>query len=276
MNANSLREKVEETKKFLLVELAKYKKPVADISFGKDSMVLLWLLRSIDCRCPIVFYTSPWFPKKYDFARWVIAEFGLEVYDYPPMRTSMLYGKGIPAFCDEFMTSPVTTVAVPKNIIEYQDGDDERKFMCGAAFFMRPCGTLIYPWDVAIVGHKDTDHDQIYGDVPLHTRVLYRDSGPDYIYPLKDWTDDDIWDFIHAVGVPVQPDRYDRAKREELADKTFNSDYFEACIRCVDARHHGEKVFCPKMKQEIINVSDKVPKFDQKFEYFGVEKDGEE
>src|SRR4029077_5075086 len=159
MHANSLSEKVEETKTFLRTELAKYKKPVANISFGKDSMVLLPLLREIEALYPIVFYTSPWFPRKYDFARWVITQLNLEVYDYPPMRTSMLYGKGIAAFCDEFMTSQVTTVAVPKNIVEYQDGDDEAKFICGVGFFTRPCGTFVYPWDVAIVGHKDTDSD---------------------------------------------------------------------------------------------------------------------
>jgi 3'-phosphoadenosine 5'-phosphosulfate sulfotransferase (PAPS reductase)/FAD synthetase len=273
MLAKLLNEKIEETKRFLIEELAKYKKPVANVSFGKDSMVMLHLLREIQAFYPIVFYTSPWFPRKYDFARWVIATLDLEVYDYPPMRTSMLYGKGIAAFCDEFMTSQVTTVAVPKNIVEYQDGDDQSRFICGISFFTRPVGTLVYPWDVAIVGHKDTDSDQIYGDVPLHTRVLYRDAGPDYIYPLKEWTDTDIWDYTDYYQIPTQPDRYDRAKRQELADKTFNSDYFEACIRCVDARKAGQMVFCPKIQKEISNISDKVQTFDQKFEYFGVKEE---
>ena len=273
MLEKSLRDKVEETKEFLRSELAKYKKPVANVSFGKDSMVMLHLLRAVGIFPQIVFYTSPWFPRKLDFARWVIAELDLEVYDYPPIRTSMLYGKGIAAFCDEFQTSSVTTVAVPKNIVEYQEGDDESKFICGVGFFTRPCGTFCYPWDVAIVGHKDTDSDQIYGDVPLHTRVLYRDAGPDYIYPLKEWTDTDVWDYTEAYQIPVQPDRYDRETRVELADKTFNSDYFEACIRCVDARKAGQRVFCPKLKTEIMNVSEKVQKFEQKFEYFGVKEE---
>ena len=273
MQENSLKEKVEETKNFLITELAKYKKPVANISFGKDSMVMLHLLREIGSLPPIVFYTSPWFPAKYDFARWVIANLNLEVYDYPPMRTSMLYGKGIAAFCDEFMTSQVTTVAVPKNIIEFQDGDDPDKFLCGVGFFTRPVGTFVYPWDVALVGHKDTDSDQIYGDVPLRTRVLYRDAGPDYLYPLKEWTDADVWDYIELYRIPVQPDRYDRIARKELPDKTANSDYFEACIRCVDARRAGQKVFCPKLKTEIQNVSEQIRKFEQKFEYFGVKEE---
>lgn len=275
MREKLLNDKIEETKTFLRTELAKYKKPVANISFGKDSLVLLHLLREAGFFLPIVFYTSPWFPRKYDFARWVISSLNLEVYDYPPMRTSMLYGKGIAAFCDEFMTSQVTTVAVPKNIVEFQDGDNPDKFICGVGFFTRPCGTFVYPWDVAIVGHKDTDSDQIYGDVPLHTRVLYRDAGPDYIYPMKAWTNDDVWDYAEKYRIPMQPDRYDVKNRKELDDKTLNSDYFEACIRCVDARLAGQKVYCPKFKREIDNVSERVPTFDQKFEYFGVKEEEE-
>jgi len=268
----NLREKIEETKGFLKTELQKYQKPVIDASFGKDSMVMLHLLREAGFCLPICFYTSPWFPKKYEFAQWVIRENGLEVYDYPPIRTSMLYGKEIAAFCDEFMTSPVTTVAVPKNIVEYQDGDDESKFICGIGFFTRPCGTFVYPWDVAIVGHKNTDSDQIYGDVPLHTRILYRDAGPDYLYPIKDWSDADIWDYTEMFEIPVQLDRYDQKNRVEWEDKTRNSDYFEACIRCLDRRREGQKVFCPKLKTEIQNVSGVIKEFDYVPDYFGVKE----
>lgn len=267
-----LNDRIEETKNFLRTELAKYKKPIASISFGKDSMVVLHLLREIGALCPIVFYTSPWFPRKYDFARWVIRELNLEVYEYPPLRISMLYGKSIAAFCDEFQVGQLTTIAVPKNIVEYEDGDDPDKFMCGLGFFARPIGGFVYPWDVAVVGHKDSDSDQIYGDIPLHTRLLYRDDGPDYMYPLKEWTDEDVWDYTEYFKIPVQPNRYDRLARKELADKTYNSDYFEACIRCVDARRTG-KVFCPKLKKEIPSISERIPKFETKFEYFGVKEE---
>jgi hypothetical protein len=244
------------------------------ISFGKDSMVLLWLLRKIGTIPPIVFYVDPWFPRKYLFARTVIASLELTVFDYPPLTTSMLYGKGIPAFVNEYQTSSVTSVAVPKNIVEYEDGADEKEYLCGVNFFTRPCGTFSFPWDAVLVAHKDCDEDQIYGPVPLATKVLYRDAGPDYLYPLKEWTHEDVWDYIHKFRVPMQTDRYDVAARIERADKTANSDYWPACIRCLDKRLAHEKVFCPKMQREIENVSNLVREFDWTPDYFGEVRHG--
>lgn len=272
MNVKLLNEKINEVSDFLAAELPNYSRPVLNCSFGKDSLVLLHLLKFLNLLPQIVFYRDPWFPKKYDFAHWLIAEWNLEVYDYPPLQTSMLYGKGIPAFVNEYQISEFTTVAVPKNIVEFQDGDQERDFLCGVNFFTRPCGSFNYPWDVALVAHKDVDEDQIYGPVPLHTRVLYRDVGPDFIYPLKEWTHDDVWDYIESFDVPMQTDRYDVANRCEWPDKSTNSDYWPACIRCVDKRKEGETVFCPKFKINIENVSEGVREFTHQLDYFGVKE----
>lgn len=273
MNAKLLSEKINEVSDFLNSELPKYQRPVLNCSFGKDSLVLLHLLKFLNLLPQIVFYRDPWFPKKYDFAHWLIAEWNLEVYDYPPIATSMLYGKGIPAFVNEYQTSEWSKLVLPKNIIEFQEGDDERQFLCGVNFFTRPCGTFAYPWDVALVAHKDVDQDQIYGEVPLRTRVLFSDVGPDFIYPLKDWSDEDVWDYLEHFKVPIQTDRYDVANRCEWPDKTTNSDYWPACIRCVDKRLEGETVFCPKLQKEIKNVSDLVQEFTHQFDYFGVKEE---
>jgi hypothetical protein len=265
----TLDERIEKTSVFLRTHLVSYQNPCAFISFGKDSLVLLWLLRALGSVPPIIFYADPWFPAKYAFARRIIEQENLTVFDYPPLRVSMLYGKGLPAFTNEYQTSAVTTLAVPKNIVEYEDGQDESKYLCGVSFFTRPTGTFAFPWDAALVGHKDCDTDQIYGPVPLHCDVLYCDSGPDYLYPLKEWTDPDIWDFIERYSVPIQTDRYDVKNRREWGRKTFNSDYWEACIRCVDKRRAGETVYCPKFKIPIENMSGQVNEFTHKFEYFG-------
>jgi hypothetical protein len=270
----NLEQKIEETSEFLRFELGRYKNPCAMISFGKDSMVLLWLLRRIGIIPPIVFYTDPWFPKKYRFARDLIADLGLTIFDYPPLTVSMLYGRGIPAFVNEYQTSSVTTVAVPKNIVEYKEGVDSAEYLCGVNFFTRPLGAFNFPWDAAFVAHKDCDEDQIYGPVPLQTRVLYRDAGPDYLYPLKEWGHDDVWDYIERFSVPMQLDRYNVALRREHPHKTFNSDYWPACIRCVDKRLAGSQVFCPKMQRKIENVSAQVREFDWIPDYFGEVKNG--
>lgn len=265
----TLKEKCQEAMDFVVELLSQYKKPVLMCSFGKDSMVLLHLLRSHGISVQSVFYTDPWFPEKYGFARKIIELWGLEVYDYPPAHVAMMYGKSIAAFVNQYQVGPKTMLAVPKNIIEYQDGD--KKWLCGLNdFLLRPKGTFEFPWDVLLIGHKDVDSDQIYGDVPLHTRLLKRDEGPDYAYPMKDWTHDDVWDYTKKFKVPIQTSRYDVAKRTEVDDKYYNSDYWPGCIRCIDKRLAGTMVSCPRLGGKMIpNISEKVNEFTWTPDYFG-------
>jgi hypothetical protein len=254
-------QKAEETVAFLRTELPKYRVPVLNCSFGKDSMVLLHLLLSNRMLMPTVYYRDPFFPRKNDFANRVISLYNLEVHDYPPAKVSLMHGKEIVALASEYQTSATSSVAVLKNALEFQDTDNPDDFLCGVLFLMRPCAIFNYPWDAALVAHKDCDEDQIYGVVPLRSPVVYRDEGPDFVFPLKEWTHDDVWEYIEANQVPFQADRYDLANRCEWPDKTYNSDWYPVCIRCIDKRKQGQKVFCPKHKIELQNVSAAAPEF---------------
>lgn len=268
----NLDDKVEDTLRFCIEQFKQYRYPVLYCSFGKDSMVLLHLLLSHKIRIPILFHTDPWFPRKFDFANKLISAWNLEVHDYPPAKTSLKHSEQMVALVSEYQTGPHSSMAALKNSLEFKDGDDPDKFLCGLNFLMRPCCLFIYPWDVAIIGHKDCDEDQIFGLVPLHSRTVYRDEGPDFIFPLKEWTHDDIWDYTEQFNVPYQMDRYDIKTRRELPDKTPNSDWYEVCIRCVDKRLHGQKVFCPKLEREIENVSGAAPEYNRVPDYFGLKK----
>jgi hypothetical protein len=267
-----LQEKINETAGFLKRELAAYRAPVVNCSFGKDSLCMLHLMLMHEIKLPIVTYMHPYFPRKNRLALGLSDSFDQVLYNYPPYRISMMYGRtGEPAIVEEFMTSPVTTTAIPIDIIEYRDGDDPGKYRCGVDLLTRPTGTFSYPWDACVIGHKDVDSDTIYGDVPLATKILYRDAGPDCLFPLKDWSHDDVWDYLETYDIKVQADRYDQPNRREWDDKMANPDWWEACIRCVDKRHAGTRVFCPKLKTEIDNVSESVPEFTHVFDYFGEE-----
>jgi len=270
----SLDDKIKETFEFCAEQFRKYRLPVLYCSFGKDSTVLLHLLLSRNVRIPVVYHRDPWFPRKNAFADQVINLYNLEVHDYPPQKTSLMHGKEIVALVSEYQTGANSNLAVLKNALEFKDGDDPDKFLCGLNFLMRPVCVYVYPWDAALVAHKDCDEDQIFGLVPLHSRVVYRDEGPDFVFPLKEWTHDDIWDYTERFDVPYQTDRYDLVTRRELPDKTPNSDWYEVCIRCVDKRIHGQKVFCPKMKTELVNVSGAAPEYGLVPDYFGTVKKG--
>lgn len=266
-----LADKIKEAIEFLTEQLKKYKNPVLYCSFGKDSVCLLHLMLSRNIRIPIIYHRDPWFPRKNYFADQVINLWNLEVHDYPPARVSLCTGTEMIALVSEYQTGEHSATYVLKNSIEYKDGDSEEQFLCGLNFLMRPCGVFAFPWDAAFVAHKSVDEDPIFGPVPLHSKVVYRDEGPDYVFPLREWTHDDVWDYTEQFKVPFQADRYN--ERKEWPDKTTNSDWYPVCLRCVDKRISGQKVFCPKLKKEIQNVANAAPEFGYKPDYFSYSKD---
>jgi 3'-phosphoadenosine 5'-phosphosulfate sulfotransferase (PAPS reductase)/FAD synthetase len=267
----SLDEKIKDTLEFIAKCFAEFQRPVLLWSGGKDSMVLLYLLKSMKRIPPVLFFEEPKFPRKFAFAHRIIESLNLEVHDYPPVRMSMLYGKnGIPSHVAEYHTGSKYTIILPRNIIEYEDGD--REYLCGLEFLSRPTTTYPFPWDLLLIGHKDVDEDQIFGRVPLKTRTVVRDEGPAYAFPLKNWTHDDVWDYTDSFGVPVQQSRYDQATRTEWKIKYYNSDYFPLCIRCVDARRAGTQVSCPRFERSLVNISEQVRRFDEKLDYLELEE----
>jgi hypothetical protein len=253
--------------------LANYKSPAMMCSFGKDSMVLLHILVSHGFKPKIVFYRDPWWPQKYQFADWVINAWGLEVYDYPPSEITMWEGKEIMAFTNHYQVgySSNAIIKLPKNILNPEDG---RKWICGLDLLNRPKGSFAFPWDVMFVGHKSSDVDQIAGSVKLHVDIKKNAPGvPDFAFPLRNWTDNDIWEYTEANSIPQQWDRYDRATRKEWDDKWTNSDYANVCIRCIDRRSKEKSVYCPKLQCQVSNISDQIPYQDVAMDYFGDDND---
>jgi len=262
----------DKTLEFIEAQIRIYRNPVLFWSGGKDSTALLHLMYSHGIRMPVVYFRDPFFPRKNRFVNLVIDSYLLECHDYPPLRVSLKHSPQMIALVSEYSTGPASTAAVLKNSITYQDGDDERDFLCGVNFLLRPCGTFAFPWDVALVAHRNDDTDPIFGPIPLHSNIVYRDEGPDFIFPIREWSEADVWDYTERYDVPIQADRYDVANRREWPDKTFNSDWYPTCFRCVDKRTPGQIVFCPKMKRDIVNVSGAAPEFGHVFDYFGEKK----
>lgn len=263
MPSMQLKQKVEEVKEFCRETVRGAKNPALMCSFGKDSMVLLHMLRGE--KLPIVWLKDPWFPRKYAFGNRVVEDWDLEAHSYPPVSTSMLYGKnGAAEYVQDFEANG-GTISIPKHLEEKLDG----KWACGRDdFFGVPLARYNFLWDMCLVGHKDSDVDSLYGSVRLHQRVLRREVGPSFAFPLKDWTDEDVWDYTEEYEIPVDHARYDIVGRCEREDKTLNSDYYQACIRCIDKRRAGETVACPKYKTDLKNVSQLVPEFSKKPDHF--------
>jgi hypothetical protein len=267
-----IREKALTTFQTITDTLQKYNSPVLNWSGGKDSTALLHLLLTNRCRMPIIFYEDPWFPAKSEFMHALAQDWNLEIHNYPPVRVSLKHSPHMVALASEYLIGNITTLALFKNTIEYKDGDDFERFLCGVSFLSRPLGTYTYPFDVALIAHKDCDTDEIYGHVPLASQLVMRDDGPDAFFPFRDWTHDDVWDYTLEFKVPVQTDRYNVSARREWSNKDANSDWYPACIRCVDKRLAGHTVYCPKYKRNIQNVSAAAAEFGELPAYIEAKK----
>ena len=247
-----------------------YRNPAFMCSFGKDSMVLLDILNVNNIRVPVIFHKDPWFPEKYTFAEKVILKYKLEIYDYPPLAVTLWEGKNSIAYTSHYQMGNAAgaILQLPKNIIKPEDG---KKFVCALTDVLgRPKGKFEYPWDAVFIGHKSSDKDSIAGKIPLHCDIKINGGiGPDLAFPLRQWTDDDIWDYTISHNVPYQTNRYDAATRSELSDKSANSDYTHVCIACCDKSNPVKSVHCPKLGYEVSNALPFVTYTSPNFEYFG-------
>jgi 3'-phosphoadenosine 5'-phosphosulfate sulfotransferase (PAPS reductase)/FAD synthetase len=88
--------------------------------------------------------------------------------------------------------------------------------------------------------------DLYEGPVPLkYDQTHSADAGVNLVFPLRHWSDNDVWDYIEAERVPYDKSRYQ--DRAELPDKWLNPDYVHACTACIDPREKARTVPCPKL-----------------------------
>jgi len=120
-------------------------------------------------------------------------------------------------------------------------------------------GISFTPWDLLVIGQKSADEEGILG-----CDVVKGDIGkiPRRFLSLREWTDKDIWDYIHDFKVPFQKDRYND-DGTEFEDKTNNPDWLPACVRCVDRRRKKAFVPCPRLGGIMVSsIASKAPYYE--------------
>lgn len=235
-------------------------------SGGKDSMVLLHIMRSMGIELPLIFFREPWQPRKYKFHDKLIQDWGLIVHTWHPQKCTFQQTD------DEFEIQNYyqannTILTCPTGIVEPQEG---LPFTCIHDIASRPKQHQLFinKMDCVWIGHKGCDSDPILGGdagTRIDARIL-PDMATMY-FPLKDWSHDDIWEYIEEYDVPYDSDRYEKldGKWGEKRDKSHNVDYVHACAKCVDSRPDAPRfVDCPKLKMKIENISHLVPWDEQK------------
>ena len=233
-------------------------------SGGKDSTALLHLIRyGAEIDIPVIQYRQPKFRERYAYSDRLIKEWGLEVYEYPPMKVALADGPD------------VNTGEVRFDMLHYfqwgrdcvilslgtEKPKDGEKFLCGVTdFLQRPTGTFNWPWGAVYIGTKFEDTDLIKGHVPLAQDIRIIDGSPVSLYPMRDWTDDEIFWYLEDNGIEPDPTRYIKENEQwkNNPDKSLNADFYPACFNCVN-RHMDRHVHCPKLNATITNISDMAP-----------------
>lgn len=246
--------------------MSKYNKPCILCSFGKDSLALLHVIRTMGYKIPVVFHREPFMPKKYEFADRIIRDWDLSVYDYPPTAMGFMTGNGL-AHTINYHQAGGKQLARATGLHDFTEGKD---YLCALEDLInRPrVGQVEFPWDICFHGHKSTDIDPVTGPVPLTIDILAVEGSSHYAYPLRNWTDQDVWMYLEAAGVPINFSRYLKTEEgyKDNPDKSLNSDYFPACWRCID-RDEESSVHCPKKNKKVSNVSSSIHYDPLKLEY---------
>lgn len=219
-----------------------FKTPVLLCSFGKDSMVMLYLVRQVNKDIPIIFFKEPFMQKKYRFAYKIIQELDLIVYDFPPVWRDFQYREQNPSvfvnpYSDEVQKMEVYygydtcggILVLPKGIRPTTDPN-----LCIFRDFLNgQIGRVSYPWDITLIGHKYSDTDDMFDDITFESKMRANGKTMMY-YPLQGWTDKDVWEYIKTNNIPYNVERYD--------DKNiiYDNDYYECCYNCLDPEKPDE------------------------------------
>jgi hypothetical protein len=272
----TLTERVSASIGFLDRMLETAKNPVILWSGGKDSMVVLHMLKFIMKReLPVVCWREPWMPQKLRFINRIIDEWNLEVHDYAPSAVSLCRGKeGRVDIMESYQVNSVLAPE-PQHMLVARGTlapEENLPFLCVLETFLaRPTGAYNFPWDCMIMGHKSSDDDPTVGKVPLRVDRLQVENAGTVIFPIRGWTDAEVFQYHERHGVPHDETRYDVPNRR-VRDRgdIANPDYFHTCTKCCDPTS-ASFVRCPKYGIDVNNVSHMVPWVDPNFSYCGLD-----
>ena len=252
--------------------LAEYRHPAILWSGGKDSTVLLHILiHHAGVRLPCIQWREPRFRHRYAYSDRLIADWDLEVHDYPPNAISIASGPdsttGHLRFdaVKQYQIGPAKTAAMclgtePPTDAEISSGH----YLCGLNdILQRPTGHFNFPWDAVFHGHKSSDTDLIKGHIPLASHIHAAPGQATALFLLRDWTDQDIFDYLEDYAIPIDPSRYIRTPNgwKNNPDKSNNADFYPVCWNCVN-RHAAPAVYCPRLQSSVNNISHLAPYID--------------
>jgi hypothetical protein len=223
-------------------------------------MLMLHMIRNYHMKnIPVIFFKQPYFQRKFAFGDRQAHDMELELHsNIPPIGVSVSSRNGKSELVQHFGIGK-TSLMMP---LGKQDiAKHPERWLCATDTIMKgPFGTFNWPWDVVFCGHKSSDYDPVLGEVPLSVDIHQIEGSAHLAYPLRSFTDDDVWRLTKAWDIPINRLRYGSAEeRKSDTNDVFNEDYFPYCHKCCDPNEDAF-VTCPKSGLQITNISASLPK----------------
>jgi hypothetical protein len=269
--------KVKKSERVITTMLTKYNNPCVFWSGGKDSMVLLHMIKFLIGKdLPVICFKEPWFPWKLDFSNRIIKEWNLTAWDWAPSKVELCRGKNRIDVMNSYQINRIT-LQEPQFIMLARGTESPEEglpYLCAIETFLaRPLGYFNFTWDVAFHGHKSIDEDPLSGKLPLQVDFLQNANAVDTVFPLREWTDEDIFEYHEKFDVPFDENRYDVKKRTVAKNNKLNNpDYYHTCFKCCDPMN-SSYVRCPKYDVDMNNISGSISWVEPKMDYCGLRKE---
>lgn len=195
---------------------------------------MLWLVREQKPDIDVVYFDAFPSPTKHRFALDIAQQYDLKLHSPVPMGRDVI-GKGSHVeIIEAYQIAPKRVMALP--IEAEPDYTSDKKCLCALDKMHAPVADCQLHFDGIFIGHRNDDVDPTQGAVPLESdAVIYEDFR--YLYPLKDWTEKDIWEASKLLGIPQNEARYFQH------DMTANNDYYPLCTKCLGS---DSEVICPQ------------------------------
>lgn len=252
-----MREKIEATQEIIKMVAREYKNPLIYCGFGKDSVVMLHLIRSMGYKWDIMCHREPEFPVKWRYAHKIMELWNLTCYDYPPTDCSIFYQNN--TFCVVTHYNVGAADLVLPGILYTPETFTEGEYLCSLKdIYDQPkCHGFDYRWDVGLLAARcDEKHPHFQGILGQQNETKLNIGSADFVSPMLSWTGQDVYQYFVDNGIPINTDVYEVINDELVSKKdcTFDPDRRPACFECMKPEN-PETVFCPKRMSNVQNLS---------------------
>lgn len=256
-----IKPKVDDALFFIKEQLAGCKNPALAYSGGKDSTVLLYLVRQIMPEIPVAYFSLHEDARKEAWIHEIAGMWDLRLHILQPIARDMA---GLGTHVEIIHFFQLGEFAFHLGL---QGGKFLSNPICAIEKHLAPVSQDHLDAEMVFVGHKSSDIDTLYGPAPLGQRIAWSEAGHTQLaFPLRDWTDADIWEATTWLNIPQNWRRYDRKTHEKLKSEQFNSDVYNLCTRCVTPGQ-GAVVQCPKLNGPIDSIANPVL-LEQRFQFY--------